>query len=55
MTTTGAASLKELVRALGARVLIVEEAAEVLESHVLAALSPETCHVIMIGDHEQLR
>lgn len=55
MTTTGASNLQNLVKSLNPRVVIVEEAAEVLESHVLAALSEGTCHLIMIGDHKQLR
>lgn len=29
--------------------------AEVLEAHVLAALSPQTQQLILIGDHQQLR
>jgi hypothetical protein len=35
--------------------VVVEEAGEVLEAHVLAALSRATEHLIMVGDHEQLR
>lgn len=31
------------------RVVMVEEAAEILEAHVLTSLSPETKHLIMIG------
>lgn len=37
------------------QIVIVEEAAEVLEAHVLACLAPNTQHLILIGDHEQLR
>ena len=55
MTTTGAANLQAVIRALGPKIVIIEEAAEVLEAHVLANLSPQTQHVIMIGDHQQLR
>lgn len=36
-------------------VVIVEEAAETQECHVLASLSPHTQHLIMVGDHKQLR
>ncbi len=39
----------------GATVLIVEEAGEILESHVLTSLSANVKHVILIGDHKQLR
>ena len=35
--------------------MVVEEAGEVLEAHVLAALPPSIQHLVMIGDHEQLR
>jgi hypothetical protein len=55
MTTSGAATMRGLVQALAPRVVVVEEAAEVLEAHVLSALSPNTQHLIMIGDHKQLR
>lgn len=34
---------------------MVEEAAELLESHLVAALTTDTQHVILIGDHQQLR
>jgi hypothetical protein len=55
MTTTGVASNQRLIAALGPRVVIVEEAAEVMEAHILSALSPRTQHLILIGDHRQLR
>ena len=32
-------------------VLLVEEAGEILESHIIAALSDKIEHVILIGDH----
>ena len=35
--------------------LVVEEAGEILESHVLTALGPETKQLILIGDQKQLR
>ena len=55
-TTTGAALYKELLVGPGApSVVLVEEAAEILEAHVLTSLSPNTQHLIMIGDHKQLR
>lgn len=53
--TNGAARLKEVLQTLNPRVLIVEEAGQVLESHILAALSPSIQHLIQIGDPEQLR
>lgn len=35
--------------------MIVEEAGEIFESHVLTSLSANIKHVILIGDHKQLR
>ena len=35
--------------------VIVEEAGEVFEAHILASLAPTTEHLILIGDPEQLR
>jgi len=55
LTTTSVAKRRDLLRLIGAEVLICEEAAEVLEAHVLAAVSSTTKHVVLIGDHEQLR
>lgn len=54
-TTTGLATNSELLRSLPSKVLICEEAAEVLEAHVLTALLPSVEHAILIGDHLQLR
>jgi superfamily I DNA and/or RNA helicase len=36
-------------------IVIIEEASEILESHVLAAITKDTKQIIMIGDHHQLR
>ena len=36
-------------------VMIVEEAAEVLEGQLVAVIPPSVQHLIMIGDHKQLR
>ncbi len=60
-TTTGAAKYRDLLSLKSASVVIVEEAGEVLEPHVLTSLtenkdnSEETKHLILIGDHLQLR
>jgi len=60
-TTTGAAQYRDLLAAKSAGVVIVEEAGEVLEAHVITSLSEgtryskETKHLILIGDHKQLR
>ncbi|KAF8465538.1 P-loop containing nucleoside triphosphate hydrolase protein [Kalaharituber pfeilii] len=55
VTTTGLALHADLIRSLDAKVLICEEAAEVLEAHILTALIPKMEHAILIGDHLQLR
>jgi cold shock CspA family protein len=55
MTTTGVAKFQRLIQQVQPAIIIVEEAAEVLEAHIVAALSPATKHLILIGDHEQLR
>ncbi|CAN0528412.1 unnamed protein product, partial [Laminaria digitata] len=49
-TTTGAAMHHALLSAAGCGVVMVEEAAEVLEAHVLTALGSSTKHLIMIGE-----
>ncbi|KAG8909678.1 hypothetical protein FRC01_006802 [Tulasnella sp. 417] len=51
----GAARLTELLRSVAPRVLLVEEAGQVLEAHVLASLTPSIQHMILIGDPLQLR
>eukprot|EP00667_Euglena_gracilis_P000332 EG_transcript_332 len=55
LTTTGCAMNHELLRQLRPAVLIVEEAAEVLESQVLCCLTKGLQQIIMIGDHKQLQ
>ncbi|TFY66383.1 hypothetical protein EVG20_g4700 [Dentipellis fragilis] len=54
-TTTAAAMYTESIHEAGIDVLLVEEAGEILESHVLTALGPQTKQIILIGDHKQLR
>ncbi|CAG0913264.1 unnamed protein product [Notodromas monacha] len=55
MTTTGAARNILVVQNMNAKVLVIEEAAEVLESHVVCCLSTHCEHLIQIGDQQQLR
>ncbi|KAJ7791646.1 P-loop containing nucleoside triphosphate hydrolase protein [Mycena olivaceomarginata] len=43
------------IQAASPQVLIVEEAGEILESHVITALGSDTRQMILIGDHKQLR
>ncbi|KAI9460073.1 hypothetical protein HD554DRAFT_1598622 [Boletus coccyginus] len=54
-TTTGAAKLGTLLKSLSPKVLMVEEAGQVLEAHVLGSLVPSIEHLILIGDPLQLR
>lgn len=55
VTTSGLAKHLHLLRKLSARVLICEEAGEVLEPHLLTTFLPSITHAIMIGDHLQLK
>ncbi|XP_042320198.1 NFX1-type zinc finger-containing protein 1 [Sceloporus undulatus] len=55
MTTTGAARYRQVLQEVGPRVVVVEEAAEVLEAHTITTLSSSCQHLILIGDHQQLR
>ena len=55
MTTTGAAKYQHILRHIKPKIVIVEEAAEVLEAHIVSALTAGTQHLILIGDHKQLR
>ncbi|KAL8365909.1 hypothetical protein RB595_004608 [Gaeumannomyces hyphopodioides] len=55
ITTTGLAKDVATLRHLRAKVVICEEAAEVLEPHLISALMPGVEHLIQIGDHQQLR
>ena len=55
MTTTGAAKYQHIIHLVKPKIVIVEEAAEVLESHIVSALNAGTQHLILIGDHKQLR
>ena len=51
----GAAKFRKLLQRLKPRITIVEEAAEVLESHIVTSLTSGCQHLILIGDHQQLR
>ncbi|XP_078608442.1 LOW QUALITY PROTEIN: NFX1-type zinc finger-containing protein 1-like [Branchiostoma floridae x Branchiostoma japonicum] len=55
MTTTGAAKYRSILQDIQPAIIIVEEAAEVLESHIVTTLSQQCQHLILIGDHQQLR
>lgn len=55
LTTTGCAMNQNLLRSLRPSVLVVEEAAEVLESQLLACMTDSLQQIILIGDHFQLQ
>ena len=54
-TSTGCTMHIELIKQIAPSVLIVEEAAEMLEAHLLSCLTPSMKQIILIGDHQQLR
>ncbi len=55
MTTTGAARYRGILQRIGPKIVIVEEAAEIFEAHTITTLSSGCEHLILIGDHQQLR
>ncbi|KAK7746029.1 hypothetical protein SLS53_002751 [Cytospora paraplurivora] len=55
VTTTGLAREISLLRKLRSKVILCEEAGEVLEAHILTTLLPSVEQAILIGDHLQLR
>jgi superfamily I DNA and/or RNA helicase len=52
MTTTGRSKYAHLFKNINFPIVIVEEAAEVFEAHIVTSLSKDTKHLILIGDHE---
>ncbi|CAH1975610.1 unnamed protein product [Acanthoscelides obtectus] len=55
MTTTCAARMRDSLESVKFPIVVIEEAAEVLESHVISAVTKDCKHLILIGDHKQLR
>ena len=55
MTTSGAARYHSMLQRISPKIVIIEEAAEVLEGHIITSFSSNTKHTILIGDHKQLR
>ncbi|CAF1207828.1 unnamed protein product [Adineta steineri] len=55
MTTTCAAKYHKTLENLQSKIVIVEEAAAIFEAHIITALSTKCEHLILIGDHVQLR
>lgn len=55
VTTTGAAKLMSMLTKIQSQVALIEEAAEVLECQIVTSLTSTLTHLILIGDHKQLR
>ncbi|CAD8149388.1 unnamed protein product [Paramecium pentaurelia] len=54
VTVSSAARHLSKLQQLNSKVLVIEEAAEVLESHIACILMKNLQHLILIGDHNQL-
>lgn len=54
-TTTAAAKYRADIHATRPSILLVEEAGEILESHLITAMGSSVKQLILIGDHKQLR
>ncbi|CAD8155116.1 unnamed protein product [Paramecium octaurelia] len=54
-TVTGVAKQTNKLQRLNSKIMVIEEAAEVLESHVASILTSNLQHLILIGDHQQLK
>ncbi|KAK5076617.1 hypothetical protein LTR64_005903 [Lithohypha guttulata] len=55
MTTTGLSKYRALVSSLKPKIILIEEAAEVLEAPVSVACVASLQHLILVGDHQQLQ
>ncbi len=55
MTTTGAAKHSYVLHDIYPKIVVIEEAAEVFESHIVTSVSPSVQQLILIGDHKQLK
>ncbi|KAK2756551.1 hypothetical protein FQN54_005444 [Arachnomyces sp. PD_36] len=55
MTTTGLAKYRTLVSSLKPKIIMIEEAAEVIEAPVATACVESLQHLILVGDHKQLQ
>lgn len=54
-TTTAAAMYQSIINSAEPDVVLVEEAGEILEAHIITALSSSVKQLVLIGDHKQLR
>jgi helicase required for RNAi-mediated heterochromatin assembly 1 len=55
MTTTGLSKYRSLIAACKPKVILIEEAAECIEAPVLVGCMPTIQHMILVGDHKQLK
>ena len=55
MTTTGLGKYRPLIASLKPKIILIEEAAEVIEAPVTAACVDSLEHLILVGDHQQLQ
>lgn len=55
ITTSGLAKNLSTLQHVRSKVVLCEEAGEIMEPHILCALLPNVEHFIQIGDHQQLR
>ena len=55
MTTTGLSKYRGLIQSLSPKVVLIEEAAETLEAFVSVACFRSLEHLVLVGDHQQLR
>ncbi|KAL8872646.1 MAG: hypothetical protein Q9174_001759 [Haloplaca sp. 1 TL-2023] len=54
-TTTGLSKYRPLLDSLKPKIVLIEEAAETLEAFVTAACFETIEHLVLVGDHQQLR
>lgn len=54
-TITSAAKNRDIIAQIRPNIVVVEEAGEILEASLLTCLGPSVKHLIMVGDHKQLR
>lgn len=54
-SSTGFAKYRPMVYALKPRIVLIEEAGECLEANMMSVFLPSLQHLILVGDHQQLR
>jgi helicase required for RNAi-mediated heterochromatin assembly 1 len=55
VTTTGLSKYRALISCLKPKIIVIEEAAEVIEAPIAAACVESLQHLILVGDHKQLQ